>query len=117
MKSILGTICREHSIELTYSEAKGYLLTLQNDQCDDFPFEIEGMEFRIIYDDELDKIWEQSLIEQIKECYDLSDIPKFVSIDWEQTAKNCMVDGAGHHFSHYDGSELDSINHTIFRTN
>lgn len=72
---------------------------------------------RLIHEDAIDDIWEESLIEQIKECCDLSNVPDFVEIDWEATAKNCMVDGKGHHFASYDGEEHYSNGFYIFRTN
>ena len=74
-------------------------------------------EVRIIDSEAIDQIWTESLIEQVKECYDLSDVPDFVSIDWEQTAQNCKVDGMGHHFAGYDGEEHSCNNFYIFRTN
>ena len=90
------------------------------DKCgseDDFWLELAGGECRLIDENEIDEIWTESLIEQIKECYDLSDLPNFVSIDWEQTAENCKVDGKGHHFASYDHEEHNSNDWYIFRTN
>lgn len=84
---------------------------------DDEHLELPCGEVRVIYQDSIDKIWAESLIEQIKECYDLSDVPSFVEINWEKTAKNCKVDGLGHHFSSYDGEEHSTETHYIFRTN
>lgn len=74
-------------------------------------------EVRLISKDQIDTIWTESLIEQIKDCYDLSNVPDFVSIDWDQTTENCKVDGLGHHFASYDGEEHESGNFHIFRTN
>lgn len=74
-------------------------------------------EVRIIHEDDVDQIWEESLIEQIKECYDLSNVPSFVEIDWQATAENCKIDGKGHHFGTYDGYEHYSNGFYIFRTN
>lgn len=79
--------------------------------------EIDGYEFRVIHTQVIEDIWTESLIEQIKDCYDLSDLPSFVEIDWEATADNCKVDGMGHHFSGYDGNEAESGNWHIFRNN
>lgn len=84
---------------------------------DDFWLELAGGEVRLIDEDEIDEIWADSLIDQIKECYDLSNLPSFVAIDWEQTAENCKIDGKGHHFSSYDGFEHYSEGWYIFRTN
>lgn len=74
-------------------------------------------EVRLICEEEIDQIWHDSLIEQIKDCYDLSNVPSFVEIDWDTTADNCKVDGKGHHFSSYDGEEHYSNGFYIFRTN
>ena len=74
-------------------------------------------EVRIISEDHIDSIWTDSLIEQVQECYDLSNVPSFVEIDWEATAENCKVDGLGHHFNSYDGGEENAEGVYIFRTN
>lgn len=84
---------------------------------DDNWIETPTGEVRVIDDNEIDEIWTESLIEQIKECYDLSDVPSFVEIDWEKTADNCKVDGMGHHFATYDGEEKEYNGWWIFRTN
>ena len=79
-------------------------------------------ECRLIHKSEIDDIWTESLIEMVKDCYDLSvldDLPSFVavSIDWESTAENAKVDGKGHHFSGYDGEHHEASTYDIFRTN
>jgi hypothetical protein len=74
-------------------------------------------EVRIISEDHIDQVWTESLIEQIKDCYDLGSMPDFVAIDWEETAENCKIDGMGNHFSSYDGGEHNTTNFYIFRTN
>lgn len=75
-------------------------------------------EFRLIYDDDIEQIYQDYIEEMVKDCYLSSyELPSFLEIDWEQTAKNCLVDGYGHSFSGYDGSE-EYINSTyIFCTN
>jgi hypothetical protein len=84
----------------------------------DFNLEISNLgDVRIISEDHIDQVWTDSLIEQIKDCYDLSKVPSFVEIDWEATAENCKVDGMGHHFNHYDGGEENAEGVYIFRTN
>jgi hypothetical protein len=76
-------------------------------------FEVDNVRF--ISSDCIDEIWTNSLIEMIKDCYDLSDVPSFVAIDWEHTATNCKVDGLGHHFNSYDGSEEEiTIDGTLY---
>lgn len=87
-------------------------------ECElDYWLDLPTGEVRIISSDHIDELWTESLIEQIKECYDLSELPPFVAVDWEQTAANCKVDGMGHHFSSYDGEEHNTANFYIFRTN
>lgn len=90
---------------------------LDEKDTDDFYLELPCGEVRIIDKEEIDQIWHDSLIEQIKECYDLSNLPGFVEIDWDATADNCKGDGLGHHFSTYDGGEHSTETHYIFRTN
>lgn len=84
---------------------------------DDFCIDLPCGECRLIGEDNIDEIWTDSLIETIKECYDLSDVPSFVVIDWEQTAENCKVDGMGYHFASYDHEEHFNNGFYIFRTN
>lgn len=84
---------------------------------DDFWLELPCGEVRVIDKEQINEIWHESLIEQIKEGYDLSNVPSFVEIDWDKTAENCKVDGLGHHFSGYDGEEHSTETHYIFRTN
>lgn len=88
---------------------------------DDFTLDFDGNEYRIISDSAIWEIYKEEIQQTIEDCYDLKldKLPDFLawSIDWEQTAKNCYVDGYGHHFSSYDGSEIESRNHYIFRTN
>lgn len=91
----------------------------ENDFCID---SLACGEVRIINKGAIDEIWHDSLIEQIKDCYDLSaldDLPSFISIDidWDQTAENCKEDGLGHHFAGYDHQEHSTDTHYIFRTN
>lgn len=82
-------------------------------------FEVDNVRF--ISSDYIDEIWTDSLIEMIKDCYDFADtieeLPSFVafSIDWEETANNCKVDGLGHHFNSYDGGEEEiTIDGTLY---
>lgn len=89
------------------------VLSRETDQHVDLPCG----ECRVIDGGYIDDIWHESLIEQIKECYDLSGIPEFICIDWDKTAEACKVDGLGHHFAGYDGEEHRAANSYIFRTN
>jgi len=104
----------------TKSEAEELLKELDSKTYDSdwgLFFDFDGEEWRVIEEDDIDEIWTESLIEQVKEIYDLSEAPSFVEIDWEKTAENCKVDGMGHHFSPYDGNEYSANNYYFFRTN
>jgi hypothetical protein len=96
-------------------------LELYSHSREDFSFEYDGNEYRIISQSSIWDIYVETIKDIVNDCYDLKldNIPSFVSweIDWEQTAKNAHVDGYGHTFSGYDGSELETKNHYIFRTN
>lgn len=88
---------------------------------DDFYFEYDGNEYRIISESAIWDIYVEEIQSTVEDCYDLKldKIPSFIefSIDWEATAKNCYADGYGHHFSGYDGSELEIGDYYVFRTN
>jgi len=128
--SILATLCEEQGFDLrikeTHEDIIEHLETLINDFDDDFSFDFEGAEYRIISDSVIWDIYVEEIQSTVEDCYDLKldNIPDFVAfeIDWNQTAKNCYVDGYGHHFSGYDGSELEvfvngKMQYYIFRTN
>ncbi len=121
-RNILETMLNasdEYPSEYSLYELKAYIEDIADKLGTDldFYFETDCAEFRLISEDVIDEIWTESLIEQIKDCYDLSEVPNFVSIDWEQTAENCKVDGMGHHFATYDGEEHEASGYYIFRTN
>lgn len=87
----------------------------------DFSFDFDGNAYRIIHEAAIWGIYVEEIKNIVEECYDLNldKIPNFiaVSIDWQQTAKNAYVDGYGHTFSGYDGSECEAGGYCIFRTN
>jgi len=128
-KNILSVICSANGHVLTYSEAKEAIETIQDTRAiadinhveTDFILELDGAEYRIIEDDDLWDIYVETIKDIVQDCYELKldDIPDFVAfaIDWEGTAKNCLVDGYGHTLSGYDGSELETGGYHIFRTN
>lgn len=111
--------CNDSVDDLSIDELFDLIDTVMDkDGEDDFYIDdLPGGECRLIHGDDIDQIWEESLIEQIKDCYDLSNLPDFVKIDWQATTKNCMLDGKGHHFGTYDGSEHFCNGYYIFRTN
>ena len=83
--------------------------------------EFNELEIRVIPKDCIEQVYEDTIKDIVEDCYSLNldSIPDFVAfeIDWAQTAENCMVDGYGHTFSGYDGSEYESTNFYYFRTN
>lgn len=115
-KQILKAITKEHTGDLSYSEAKEALHLIDDCLSGDHYFELDGMEFRIIHEDDIWDIYIETIKDITEDCYlSGNELPSFLEIDWERT--NCLVDGYGHTFSTYDGSELFEANHYIFRTN
>lgn len=119
---LLRGIIDNHSHRVDISTAREAIETLREKMGeDDFTFEFDGNEYRIIADSAIWDIYVEAIKEIVNDCYDLKleNIPDFVawSIDWEQTAKNAYVDGYGHTFSGYDGSEYEAGGYWIFRTN
>ena len=92
-----------------------------NKNTDDFYIELSGEEYRFIEHDAIWDIYVEAIQQIIEDSYDLplDDLPSFIAfeIDWEATARNCYIDGYGHTFSGYDGSEIESDNYYIFRNN
>lgn len=90
---------------------------------DDFMLDFDGAEYRLINNDAIWPIYRDAIQHIVEDCYsdviNLDKVPSFiaVNIDWEQTAKNAYVDGCGHTFSGYDGSEEQAAGYYIFRTN
>lgn len=115
-KEILSWIISEEgSTDLQYSEIKAYMEELSDnlEQENDFIFEFEGVEHRIIHNSVIDEIALEEIEDSLKECYHevnklLAEAPPylFISVDWEQSAQYCLdADGYGHHFNHWNGEE------------
>lgn len=89
--------------------------------ADDFTLDFDGNEYRLIKKAAIWEIYVDEIKNVVEDCYDLNldKVPSFIAvyIDWEQTAKNAYVDGYGHQFSSYDGSEFEAAGYYIFRTN
>lgn len=102
-------------------EALEELETMISDSEDDYRFDFDGHEYRLIKESEIWDIYVEEIKQTVEDCYELNldKIPAFiaVSVNWEQTAKNAYADGYGHQFSGYDGSEEDAAGYYIFRTN
>ena len=111
----------DHDLDsLDADEIEEALTTLEENE-DDFTIDFDGNEYRLIKDSEIWGIYVEAIKDIVNDCYDLKldKLPSFlaVEIDWEQTAKNCYVDGYGHTFASYDGDELESGEYWIFRVN
>lgn len=124
-KAILSYICDKEYSSVGYQEAKEALKILRDSMGkDDFTFEFDGAEFRIIAESVIWDIYVEEIRTIVTDCYDLKlhKIPDFIAIeiDWEQTAKNAYVDGYGHTFAGYDGEEKNiqtgEYDYWIFRT-
>lgn len=114
----------QEEMQAHYSDLFEAIEELQNNNNkDDYCFEFDGNEYRIIKDSSIWEIYVDEIKELVKDCYsevlNFDKIPDFiaVSVDWEQTAKNAYADGYGYHFSSYDGSENEYKDNWIFRTN
>lgn len=121
---ILRTIIDSQNHRIDMDDAREAIETLRdniNKGGDDFSFDFDGNEYRIISEDYIWEIYVEEIKNIVKDCYELNldKIPDFiaVSIDWEKTAQNVYVDGYGHTFSHYDHSEEEAGGYYIFRTN
>lgn len=102
--------------DLDIFEYMDYLEEINNFSGDNY-IDLPCGECRVIHETDIDDIWHDELIQTFKECYDLSNIPDFICIDWDATADNCKVDGKGHHFASYDHEEHYCNGYFIFRTN
>ena len=119
--AILRAIIDEHNHYIDMDQAREAIETLRDDLSDDFTFDFDGNEYRIIADSAIWDIYRDEIQNIVEECYDLKfdSIPAFVAfeIDWEQTARNTYSDGYGHTFSSYDHSEIKAGGYWVFRTN
>ena len=117
--AILRGIIDEHDHSVNVQEIKEAIYNLRDNLTDDFNFDFDGNEYRIISEAVIWDIYVQEIKNIVTDCYDLKldSIPGFVAfnIDWEQTAQNAYSDGYGHTFSGYDGSEIEVNGYWVFR--
>lgn len=118
-REILEFIHEELELTINRNEVRELLEKLENAESD-FYIEIDGEEYRFIHDDDIWDIYVEAIQEITEECYDIK-APSWLVIDWEKTADNCIIDGYGHTFNHYDGGEIeydfDGEYYHIFRVN
>ena len=116
-REVLEFIHEELELRVDREEVNELVNSLESDN--DFYQDIDGAEYRFILDSEIWDIYVEGIQEITEDCYDIK-APSWLAIDWEKTAENCHVDGYGHHFSSYDGSEIeydfDNQSWWIFRT-
>ncbi|MDB4459767.1 hypothetical protein N9015_01115 [Akkermansiaceae bacterium] len=117
-REVLEFIHEELELSVDRDEARELVEQLESE--DDFYQEIDGEEYRFIRDSEIWDIYVEGIQEITEDCYNIK-APSWLAIDWEKTAENCYVDGYGHHFSSYDGNEIeydfDDQSWWIFRSN
>lgn len=117
-RQILEFISEELELDINRDEVNEFKRFLNSEN--DFHIDIDGNEYRVINADAIWDIYVETIQEITEYCY-IVEAPSWLAIDWEQTAENCFVDGYGHTFSSYDGSELEcefgEENYFIFRTN
>lgn len=90
----------------------------------DFFIDTDEGEYRFIHKDAIDAIFRESIEELADECYDIEGMKKkmgnlavYFSFDYDSFADDAKMDGFGHHFSSYDGSEYEQGKYYMFRTN
>jgi len=121
-ENILLEIANEYSIDISDDDMKAEYIDIIESAMpsSEFIIELDGMMFRVIHEDSIREIYQDSQEELIKDCYfpTLQEIPWWLEIDWKTTVQNCLdSDGYGNYFSTYDGSELYTDGFYIFRTN
>ena len=124
IRSVLELINYDLGLDINRDEVLEILRALKDQ--DDFYQEIDGNEYRFISDFAIWDVYVEEIQHITEDCYEIK-APAWLEIDWEQTAKNCYIDGYGHTFSHYDGNEYEfTIRNTdgitqsdwwVFRTN
>ena len=86
---------------------------------EDFHIELDGKEYRFIYEHAIDDIYAEEQRDFIEQ--ELPSLPSYVAIDWKQTIENLKADGFGNWFSSYDGEELEAefegMFYYVFRIN
>ena len=125
LKSIVKSVCEYQGFN-SLDEIKEVIQSVKDmdsvlhNSYEDSTIECNGVEIRIISITDIFDIYQDTIQEIVEDCYELNldKMPSFVAfeIDWEETAKNCLVDGYGHTFSRYDGTEYKDNDFYYFRT-
>jgi len=106
-------------LEITHFDSDELQELCDNIGCDDFHVRLDDAEYRFIKEDAIEDIFAEFIQELFDDCYNMDDMPNILvcHIDWDGVVRDCMMDGYGHHFSSYDGSEYNAEEYYIFRTN
>lgn len=119
-------IAKEINVSDLREAARTILEAFENaEDSSDFTVDFGNIEYRIIHDDAIETIHRASIAEMVDDCYDLEGMKRkmgnlaaYMEFDYDSFARDCrMSDGYGHHFSSYDGEEIEVENWHIFRTN
>lgn len=119
-------IAKDIKISDIRTDARAILEAFANAYDDsDFTVDFGRIEYRIISDDKIEAIHRREIEEQVDDCYDLAKVRKamggvgmYLTFDYDALASAARIsDGYGHHFSSYDGEELEVGNYHIFRVN
>lgn len=118
IRKVYDFVIEDLQLEPTKGEIRDLIDELESEE--DFTIDIDGEEYRFIKDSAIWEIYKEGIQNVTEDCYEIK-APSWLVIDWESTAENCYVDGYGHHFSSYDGSEEEARllgeDWYIFRTN
>lgn len=119
IRQILEFIKDDLSLEIHRDEVQNIVEEIETTYSD-FYADIDGNEYRFIHSDYIWEIYVESIKELAEDCYDIN-VPSWLAIDWEETAQNCIVDGYGQTFAHYDHEEhevkIGNEDYHVFRTN
>tara|TARA_R110000868_G_scaffold113411_2_gene304409 strand:- start:2451 stop:2882 length:432 start_codon:yes stop_codon:yes gene_type:complete len=81
---------------------------------EDFCVELDGNEYRFIYEYAIDKIYEEEQMDFIEQELP-NNLQSYIEIDWKATIKNLKDgDGFANWFASYDGEELGANLNEMF---
>lgn len=105
---------REIAVNRCSSRIENYLEALEDAlgiewMAADSDIEIDGMEFRVLTEDEREEAFTEACEQYADECL-IPDLPASCSqyFDYEAFRHDCTFDGYGHVLNHYDGNELEA---------
>lgn len=146
IKAIVNAIISHENDDHVYSDVKELINHVKNFLTNDFYVEFADREYRVINNDDILDIMKEELssdeyilgcgnawfmsdimgiptdaIEKIQKAEAFEALGIIIANNDEMLTKFAegiiSYDGAGHHFSHYDHSEQDAGNYTVFCVN